>query len=365
MVDDNSMQILSHTGPYKVFFHADVAGAANQIAPQGAYHLVIDRRVADLHGASLQSLMAGAASVLSLEATESVKSLEEAPRLVAELSRAGIRRDHTLIAVGGGIIQDLTCFMASMLFRGMDWVFLPTTLLAQSDSCIGSKSSINAAGVKNLVGNFYPPRKIAIATEFLQTLDPRDVHSGVGEILKVHIIDGPVSFDLLAASFDALFTDPATMQRFVRNALEIKKKMVELDEFDRGPRMVMNYGHSFGHAIEAATEFAVPHGIAVTIGADMANYVAVRMGRMDVGHFNRMHPTLRKNYRGFEDFPIPLVPMLDALGRDKKNVGNDLVLILPDAAAKIERVRVTGGADFAAYCGDFIEKMRASAGMAA
>jgi 3-dehydroquinate synthase len=361
----DSMQISSHTGPYNVSFCADVADAAAAIVPEGPYHLVIDRRVTDLHGPALERLAVGAASVLPLDASEDVKSLEEMPRLVAALSKAGIRRDHTLVAVGGGIIQDLTCFMASMLFRGMDWAFLPTTLLAQSDSCIGSKSSINAAGTKNLVGNFYPPRKIVIATDFLDTLDPRDVHSGVGQILKVHIIDGPASFDLLAESFDSLFTNPAIMQRFIRSALEIKKKMVELDEFDRGPRMVMNYGHSFGHAIEAATQFAIPHGIAVTIGADMANFVAMRMGRMPATHFNRMHPTLRKNYQGFEATAVPLERMLDALGKDKKNVGKDLVLILPDATAKIERVRVAAGAEFSGYCREFLEHVRLAERIAA
>jgi 3-dehydroquinate synthase len=360
----DTMQIVSHTGPYTVDFRAAVADAAAAIQPAGPYHLVLDARVAALHGAPLAALRSGAASVLLLDATETIKSLEEVPGLVAKLSAAGIRRDHTLVAVGGGIIQDLTCFMASILFRGIDWVFLPTTLLAQADSCIGSKSSINAAGTKNLVGNFYPPRKIAIATEFLRTLDPRDVHSGVGEIIKVHVIDGPASFDRLAASFDSLFTDAAVMQRFIREALEIKKRMVERDEFDRGPRMVMNYGHSFGHAIEAATDFAVPHGIAVTIGADMANFVAVRMGRMAAGEFNRMHPTLRKNYRGFEAVGIPLDRMLDALGRDKKNVGKDLVLILPDEAARIERVRVPATEAFGAYCREFLDSVRTAEGIA-
>jgi 3-dehydroquinate synthase len=364
MPDDN-MQIASHAGPYTVQFYAQVTDAARAIVPDSPYHVVVDERVSGLHSAGLRPLLTNAASVLSLAATENVKSLEELPSLIASLVNAGIRRDHALIAIGGGVVQDLTCFMASMLFRGMKWVFLPTTLLAQSDSCIGSKSSINAAGVKNLVGNFYPPHRIAVATDFLETLDERDVHSGIGEILKVHIIDGPESFDWLAQNFDALFVDPAVMRRAVRSALEIKKKLVEIDEFDRGPRMVMNYGHSFGHAIETATEFAVPHGIAVTIGVDMANFVAVRMGRMAVGQFNRMHPTLRKNYQEFEAAKIPLDLMLGALGRDKKNIGKDLVLILPDKDARIERVLVPAGGNFPDYCREFLDRVRISDEIAA
>ena len=357
-MSSDSMQIASHVGSYSVHFFARVAAAVGAITPESPFHVVIDERVAELHDAGLRLLLAGARSVIALPATESIKSLEEAPGLVARLAQANIRRDHTLIAVGGGIIQDLSCFMASVLFRGIDWVFLPTTLLAQADSCIGSKSSINAAGIKNLVGNFYPPRKIAVAREFLDTLIPQDVHSGVGEMLKVHVIDGPASFDRLAKEFDTLFSDPLVMQRAIRSSLEIKKRIIEIDEFDRGPRMVMNYGHSFGHAIETATGFRVPHGIAVSIGADMANYVAVRMGRLPVHHFNRMHPTLQKNYRGFEDVAIPSGDLLNALGRDKKNIGKDLVLILPDQNACIERVAVPVTEDFSKYCRTFLSEVR-------
>jgi 3-dehydroquinate synthase len=240
----------------------------------------------------------------------------------------------------------------------MDWAFLPTTLLAQADSCIGSKSSINAAGIKNLVGNFYPPRQISVAAKFLGTLDPRDVRSGVGEMLKVHIIDGPASYDRIAAAYDALFSDRTAMLSFIRNSLLIKKRIIELDEFDRGPRNVMNYGHSFGHAIEAATNFAVPHGIAVTMGMDMANHVALRMGRLPQADFARMHPALRKNYDGYEKVAVPLPQLFDALSRDKKNVGNDLTLILPDANSHIEKVRVAADGAFQDSCRDFLDNVR-------
>jgi len=364
-MSNDDMQIASHAGSYSVHFLQRVADAVGAISPAGPHHIVIDERVAKLHGAGLQPLLAGARSVISLPATEAVKSLEEISDLVARLAQANIRRDHVLIAVGGGIIQDLCCFMASVLFRGIEWMFLPTTLLAQADSCIGSKSSINAAGIKNLVGNFFPPRKIVVAGEFLDTLSSQDVRSGVGEMLKVHIIDGPASFDRLAVDFDLLFSDQLTMQRAIRASLEIKKRIIEVDEFDRGPRMVMNYGHSFGHAIETATSYSVPHGIAVSIGADMANYVAVQMGHMPADHFNRMHPTLRKNYREFEAATIPFDRLLGALGRDKKNVGKDLVLILPDRDARVERVVVPVSENFPKSCEKFLTDVRGVGAIAA
>ena len=358
---DDSLTIQSHTGPYTVRFRQTVAEAAADIPRDRPVHVIIDPRVAQLHGAALKPLLDAARSVNIVEALEDNKSLEVVPQLVKKLTDAGIRRDHLLLGIGGGIIQDMTCFIASILFRGMDWALLPTTLLAQADSCIGSKSSINAAGIKNLVGNFYPPRQISIAAEFLGTLDSRDVRSGVGEMLKVHIIDGPASHDSIAAAYDSLFADRAAMLAFIRASLLIKQRIIELDEFDRGPRNVMNYGHSFGHAIEAATDFAVPHGIAVTMGMDMANHVARRMGRLPDADFARMHPVLRKNYTGYENVAVPLPSLLEALSRDKKNVGTDLTLILPDAASHIERVRVPADAAFQESCRDFLENVRLGA----
>jgi 3-dehydroquinate synthase len=355
---DDSLQIQSHNGVYTVGFRQGVAEATADIRRDRALHIIVDTRVAGLHSAALKELLGIAKSVQQVEALEDNKSLEVVPQLVKKLSAAGIRRDHLLVAIGGGIVQDMTCFVSSILFRGIDWAFLPTTLLAQADSCIGSKSSINAAGTKNLVGNFYPPRQISIAAEFLTTLDSRDVRSGVGEMLKVHIVDGPASYDRIAAAYDKLFADRAVMLSFIRDSLLIKKRIIELDEFDRGPRNVMNFGHSFGHAIEAATDFAVPHGIAVTMGMDMANHVARQMGRLPSGEFARMHSALRKNYDGYERMPVPLSRLLDALSRDKKNIGTDLTLILPDASAHIEKVRVAADSSFQESCRDFLDNVR-------
>lgn len=358
MASFEPMTIRSFGGPYEVHFRRKAAEAANDIPCDRPIHVVSDKRVAALHGAALADLLGRAKRVHEIEAIEDNKSLEAAPALVRRLAEGGIRRDHLLLAVGGGIIQDMTCFVASILFRGIDWAFLPTTLLAQADSCIGSKSSINAAGTKNLIGNFYPPKLISLAAEFLVTLDERDVRSGVGEMLKVHTIDGPASFDRIAAAYESLFADPDVMLGFVRDSLLMKQKLIEVDEFDRGPRNIMNYGHSFGHAIEAATNFAVPHGIAVTMGMDMANHVAVRLGRFPAAEFARMHPTLHKNYAGFEATPVSVDTLLAALGRDKKNVGNDLTLILPNKVSRIEKMRIGSDQVFRTHCTEFLDKVR-------
>ena len=163
-------------------------GAIESVAQENA-HFIIDERIASLYENTI-SLIAGSPSMLRIEATESAKSLDQFPLYVTHLVEAGLRRDHTLIAVGGGIIQDITCFLAATMLRGVEWSFVPTTLLAQADSCIGSKSSINGGGAKNILGTFTPPHEIALTTTFLKTLKSVDLKSGMGEILKVHAIAG-------------------------------------------------------------------------------------------------------------------------------------------------------------------------------
>ena len=355
----SDLTVSSHKGPYTVHFQEDALDHLNTAPPANA-HFVIDRKVAGLYEPRMGAVL-GSKSVLLVDALEENKSLEKFPAYVQHLVAKGLRRDHQLFAVGGGIVQDIVCFLAATMLRGVDWVFYPTTLLAQADSCIGSKSSINCGDAKNILGTFTPPRRIHLSTNFLDTLDERDVRSGVGEMLKVHAIAGPGDFDRIAADYARLFADKETMVRTIRRALEIKQGYIERDEFDQGPRQVFNYGHSFGHAIEAATDFGIPHGIAVTIGMDLANWIAPRLGVGAEDHWVRMRPPLKANYRGYESHPVPLEPFLKALSKDKKNVGSgSATLILPDKEGHIFRGAYATDAAFAALCQEFLTQVRPS-----
>lgn len=190
---------------------------------------------------------------------------------------------------------------------------------------------------------------------FLDTLDPRDIHSGIGEIIKVHAIDGAASFDRLAGDFDRLFSDRAVLLSYVRAALLIKQRYIETDEFDLGARNVFNYGHSFGHAIESATQYGVPHGIAISIGMDMANYVATERGLLPAAHYRRMQPILRRNYEPYRRTSIPVDALVSALMKDKKNSGEMLRLILPIGNdAIVQRVQVPLDDAFRAQCRGFL-----------
>lgn len=325
------MIIQSHKGPYHVHMNAGLP--AELAAGKGRF--LIDRNVAALHADRLAAPLASGRVVL-IDATEENKSIEAMPATIDRLMATGVKRDHVLVAVGGGIVQDITCFLAANMFRGMDWVFAPTTLLAQCDSCIGSKSSINAGGAKNLLGTFTPPRQVFIDPGYLDTLDQREIRSGVGEMLKVHAIAGPDHFARIAAAFDALFTDRAVLARFIRRSLEVKQGYIERDEFDRGIRNIFNYGHTTGHAIEAATHFGIPHGIAVAMGMDLANHIARRSGVAPEAVFRSMHGTLRRAYAGYEELEVPLEDFFAAAAKDKKNQsGDQIAFILPDAQANI------------------------------
>jgi len=357
-VSEESMVIESHKGQYYVDFCKDGIEHLIKNLPDRSFHLIIDQRVASIYEKQLGNLLKHN-SVLQIEAIETNKSLELMPEYVAHLVEKQLRRDDVLIAVGGGIIQDITCFLAATLLRGVDWYFYPTTLLAQADSCIGSKSSINCGDSKNLLGTFTPPNRVIIGSEFLNTLDEKDIRSGVGEMLKVHGIAGKEKFDDISSKYHQLFLDNNIMQNYIHNALEIKKQYIEVDEFDKGVRNIFNYGHSLGHAIEAATSFAIPHGIAVTIGLDMANWLSPQIGNGDVQHYHRMHNVLTHNYRGFDDIEIPLDLFMSALAKDKKNIGKgEVTLILPNKEAKIEKGRYINDKNFSSLCNEYLMEIR-------
>lgn len=349
--------IQSHKGPYAVAFNRDVLEDCKQLL-DGQAHCIVDSNIKRLYGDRLGAVCEHPNTIF-VDATEEAKSIDRIIPVIQRLVDDGVRRDHVLVAIGGGVIQDITCFIASTLLRGVPWRFVPTTLLAQADSCIGSKSSINLGTVKNILGTFNPPREIIVCTAFLDTLDQRDMRSGFGELLKVHAIEGRQSFDRLAADYDKLLDDRALLLHYVRNALVIKQRFIERDEFDQNVRNIFNYGHSFGHAIESATAFGVPHGVAVSMGMAMANHIASLRGLLPEGHRERMEPALRKNNAAYRDINIETDALVGALTKDKKNTARKLVLIFPvGTEADVQRTEVPLDNDFIQQCSIALQDLR-------
>jgi len=354
----DSMTIQSQSGPYVVDFVPELLGNIREIT-QGNAHFLVDTNVARLYSDQLSEILENPNTQV-IEATEENKSIERVIHVIERLVENKVRRGQVLIAIGGGIIQDITCFIASTLLRGVEWRFVPTTLLAQADSCIGSKSSINLGPVKNILGTFNPPKQIWVCPAFLDTLEHKEVLSGIGEIVKVHAIAGQESFGTLKTDFDKLSTDREVLLRYIRAALLIKQKYIEVDEFDQGIRNIFNYGHSFGHAIESATNFAVPHGVAVAMGMDMANHIAEMRGLLSVAYRDQMHEVLHSNYKDFKTVSFSLDDMLSALMKDKKNTATELMLIFPiGEKAEIQRVAVPPDSEFRSQCQKFLGILQA------
>lgn len=323
----DSIEIRSLKNTYKVEFNDNFGNVIHQLALSDSV-FVIDKKLLSLYSSELEPII-NCARYVAIEANEDNKCFDKLSVFFNELITLGFKRDQKLVALGGGIIQDIACFASSILFRGVEWQFVPTTLLAQADSCIGSKSSINLGRTKNLLGSFHPPTRIWICTDVRKSLSLIEIKSGIGEILKAFAIDSDESWAYLEQDFNYLLSDDQLLQKYIKKALLIKKKFIEVDEFDKDIRNIFNYGHSFGHAIEAATCFSVPHGIAVTIGMDIANDIAVKLGLLPKQIFVERHKVLASNYVGYQGVDIDFQAFWSALLKDKKNTASALKLILP------------------------------------
>lgn len=204
--------------------------------------------------------------VVYVDAEEENKTLVGAEELIVGCFDAGARRGSRIFAVGGGVVQDLATLVASLYMRGLPWSYAPTTLMAMADSCIGGKSSINAGAVKNLVGNIYPPKAIAVDPVFLSTLGEEELVGGLSEAVKICFCRDASSFEMYLDHFDRFERDQSHAAALLHHVLAAKQWFVEVDEFDQKERRLLNFGHTFGHALESATSFAVSHGVGVAIG---------------------------------------------------------------------------------------------------
>lgn len=332
---EHDLTIHSKLGDYPVHFHEGfdwldtLAALPNRVT-------VIDRQVAGLYSETLAPLTRGT-PVYLLEAAEERKTLDEASRIYRwALDNFAAKRNLNLVSVGGGITQDVTGFVASTLFRGVAWTYVPTTLLAQADSCIGGKTSLNFGSHKNLLGTFYPPKAIHLAPEFARTLSKLDLYSGFGEVAKFLLMRQFESGDATAktaADLRALVACGGGSADVIRVCLDVKRSFMEADEFDRGRRNLLNYGHCFGHALEAASNYYVPHGVAVNVGIVFANLAAAARGLLPKAEEEAMTrevnlPLLAQPQRT-EDYADQ--PLLDSMKNDKKRTGNALPLVVPVA----------------------------------
>ena len=204
-----------------------------------------------------------------IKALEKNKSYDYLKKVFIQLVKKKVNRDHTIVAIGGGIIQDIACYIISIYMRGLEWVYYPTTLLGMTDSCIGGKSSVNLDRFKNILGTYNPPSKIFINTNFIKTLKKEDLICGIIEAIKILYVKQSFhkhySF-LKQFSSEKVFLKKKKIKKLIYLSLLNKKKIIEKDEFDKNERHKLNFGHTFGHAIESSSNFKISHGIAVGLG---------------------------------------------------------------------------------------------------
>ena len=289
--------------------------------------IIIDQNVRDLYNKDLDSILNNTLHFV-LDAKETNKSISTIKKIVIFLIENGFKKSHSLIAIGGGITQDVTCFIASTLFRGSRWMFYPTTLLAQCDSCIGSKSSINVGQYKNQLGTFYPPEKVVIDVNFVNTLAHNDILSGLGEAIKVHYLDELKRYETIFKNYNSSLKNFDILAEIIYDSLMIKKRVIEIDEYDNDYRNIMNYGHTFGHALESVCDYQIPHGVAVTIGIGIANNISKTLGYLSSEDHEKMEILVKENTSQVNYQLNDLSPYWKALQMDKKNTDQDIQCIL-------------------------------------
>jgi 3-dehydroquinate synthase len=315
------------------------AGALIAPFARGIVPVVTDRNVARLHAAEvLASLKAANLDTreIVLDPGEATKSFAGLERLSNTLLEMGIERGGLIVALGGGVIGDLTGFAAGVLKRGIDFAQIPTTLLAQVDSSVGGKTAINTPQGKNLVGLFYQPRVVIADTAVLSTLPPRELRAGYAEVAKYGALGDVDFFAWLEKNGPKVLEgDAASRVHAVAHSCRMKAAIVARDEREAGDRALLNLGHTFGHALEAATGYSdrLLHGEGVAVGMALAFRLSVRLGLCPAHDATRLEAHLRQvglpasiaEIPG--ERPVPAL-LMEHMAHDKKASGGKLTFIL-------------------------------------
>jgi 3-dehydroquinate synthase len=306
--------------------------------------LITDERVQPLFAGALVTALEAASvrvHVLSVPAGEASKSVTQAERLWNELATAKTDRKSIVIALGGGVVGDLAGFVAATYARGLSFIQIPTTLLAQVDSSVGGKVGINLPSAKNIVGAFWQPAGVLIDLDVLMTLPEREYLSGLAEVVKYGVILDAEFFAYLEANVAGILTrDSGALEHIVARSCQLKATVVEQDEREEtGLRAVLNYGHTFCHAIETVTHYGqYLHGEAVACGMVYASRLAELLGRISGDVTIRQSNLLRKLRLPTSASGLATDDLLAAMQHDKKAEHGRLKFVLPNTLGKVELV---------------------------
>lgn len=336
-----TMKVKSHKGTYKV----EINDKINFSFLHPNDFVIVDKNISNLYPKLLFSHPKS--KIYEFTAIEENKTVKQCLEIIDVLTTSGFKRNHKIVAIGGGITQDVAGFISSVLYRGVEWQFVPTTLLSQTDSCVGGKTSINYNGAKNILGTFYPPKRILCFTDFLLSLSLEDIKSGIGEMLHYYLIkDTSNAIDLMNHYDEIMVGNRSILLSHITNSLKIKIDIIEKDEFDTGIRKIFNYGHTFGHAIESLTQYKISHGQAVTLGIDIANYVSWKMNLIEEDLYWDLNRIIKKNIPTFSMNDYDIDTYMKYLSQDKKNVDNYIGCIFLKRKNRAELTMVENNKEF-------------------
>ncbi|MDC7683894.1 3-dehydroquinate synthase [Asticcacaulis sp. BYS171W] len=318
---------------------SDIAARVTPFLKNQRTLIITDSRVGPLHAGTLSAALEASgitAPVVTLPAGEETKGWDGLKDLTDAMVDAGLDRKDVVIALGGGVIGDLTGFAASVYMRGIDFIQIPTTVLAQVDSSVGGKTAIDHPKGKNLIGAFHQPRLVLCDLDLLKTLPVRDIRCGYAEVIKYGLLGDRAFFDWLEANDQAVLAlEPAAIEYAVSRSVEMKAEIVAADEREGGQRALLNLGHTFGHALEAELGFGATllHGEAVAIGMGMAFRYSARMGLCDQAEADRAVAAIAQaglptHMHHIRNAAFAADVLIKHMGHDKKAEGGKLVFVL-------------------------------------
>lgn len=327
--------------PYKVFIKKGIASEIPKHLKWGKkYAVVTDNKVSALYGKAFVRFLKKngiEAELFSFAQGEKSKILPTIEKIANQMVKKNFDRKDAIIALGGGVVGDLAGFLASMYMRGIPYIQIPTTLLAMVDSSIGGKTGVDMQTGKNLLGRIEQPKAVFVDSNYLKTLAKKQVRNGLAEIIKYGVIKDPKLFTFIEKNSDKIFDlDEKAIDKIISTSVKIKGKIVEKDEHESGLRMILNYGHTYGHAIEKMSGYKLLHGYAISIGMVIANKIAVKKGMLKKEDSDRIKALLSQ-----VELPIVTIkkPSNKDLMSDKKRQGDHISLILPTKIGKVKIVQ--------------------------
>ena len=330
--------VTTSTGEYPVITgHGILKDFADltQICREGTRAAVItDDNVAPLWLDRLLSVLPEGTLRYVIPHGEKSKNWTLAGELLEKLAADGFCRDDTLVALGGGVVGDITGFVASVYMRGVPYVQVPTTLLAAIDSSVGGKTAVDLKAGKNLAGRIYPPKAVVCDLDTLATLPRSEWKCGLGEAVKYAVLAGGEIFDIMQSGAGA-----ENLERLIDLCVDYKRRIVEADENEGGLRRLLNLGHTVGHAIEAESALGFPHGVCVAMGIKVIARASVSAGYLPKDEYLRISALLQKY--GFPECPYPLRSVIMHAAHDKKISGGKINAVVIRGIGRCETVPMT------------------------